>query len=264
MINFAINYKIMKKLFNNLTIAKLINNFKIFFKLIFKLIYELLIIFTLIFLILGNFLDISIFEFISINLKNLLQLILGENNDIITFSSNNISNYFTINCPPEDIPNTASTSTVNNTNSDTLKPLKDSFSYKAEEGAKVTVSPETISKISDKLIDNLPGITSTVASGIATGAGGTGAMMAASRLVKNTPLPITAKAGVIIGMGTAGAAGVSIGSQVGTTVGRNLNQYLESQVNNSPFNQPLPDDRAPSPNPDFSINSMLDNFELSN
>jgi len=152
----------------------------------------------------------------------------------------------------------------NNTNSNTTVPLKDSFTYKVDEGAKVTVSPETVAKISDKIIDNLPGISSTVASGIATGTGGTGAMMAASRLVKNTPMPIAAKASVIIGMGTAGAAGVSIGSQVGSTVGRNINEYLESQIVNSPFNNDLPEGRAPTPNPEFSINSMLDNFELSN
>jgi hypothetical protein len=211
------------KLFNKLTLVKFIYILIFYFKLALKLIYDLLIIFTLILLITIYLFDINIFEIISIFINHLLQLFLAENNNVITFTSNNISDFFPISCSPDNIPNNAFTSTANNTNNNTLQPLKDYFTYKAKERAKITVSPETIAKISDKIINNLPGISSTVASGTTTGAGATGAMMAANRLVKNTPLPLAAK------------ASVSIVYQVGATVGRNINQFLESQVENSLF-----------------------------
>jgi hypothetical protein len=235
--------------------------------IILKLIKILIILSIIVFLLLLYLLDFNMFEYFFIYLKH---IILSEKNEIFNMPLNNITNIYYIHSPLDDTSSisastsTASSSTTTNADNNPFTPLKDSVYYKPSEGAKITVSPETVSKVSDKIIDNLPNISSTVASGIATGAGGTGAMMAATRLVKNTPLPVAAKAGIVIGMGTAGAAGVSLGSQIGSAVGKNVSQYLESQVDNSPFNQTLPDDRAPSPNPEFSVNSMLDSFELSN
>jgi hypothetical protein len=60
------------------------------------------------------------------------------------------------------------------------------------------------------------------------------------------------------------ALSANLGSKLGSDLGDNIKEFAQNQVVNSNYNKPLPEDRAPSPNPEFNVHSMLDQFELSN
>jgi hypothetical protein len=94
-------------------------------------------------------------------------------------------------------------------------------------------------------------------------AGAAGAK-AGAHVCKNLPISPLAKIGVIAGTATLTSAGTAMGSVVGESTGRNLREYAENQIMNSNYNKLPQDGRAPSPNPEFGVHSMLDNFELSN
>jgi hypothetical protein len=122
----------------------------------------------------------------------------------------------------------------------------------------VTVNKEFASKVINYVKDGLP-----VNFASTSFAGGAGAA-AAAKIVQNSGAPLPVKAGTIVATAGLTALSANLGSKLGSDLGDNIKEFAQDQVVNSNYNKPFPEGRAPSPNPEFNVHSMLDQFELSN
>jgi hypothetical protein len=122
----------------------------------------------------------------------------------------------------------------------------------------VTVNKEFASKIIDYVKDGLPNPINFASTSLAGGAGAA----AAAKIVQNSGAPLPVKAGTIVATAGLTALSANLGSKLGSDLGDNIKEFAQDQVVNSNYNKPLPEGRAPSPNPEFNVQSILDRFEL--